>query len=107
MRVRVEADDWRSDGRKILSPENLEVIAKSLEDEGPVILEHCHYRGASAPDRLIFDDLETLLDHIQNKSSIGDAFHIWSFATACTEQNILVSGKSPDEDGCVPMRGAY
>jgi hypothetical protein len=107
MKVRAEADDWRPEGRKILSPENLEIIGKTLEDDGPVILEHWHYRGARAPDRHIFDDLEALVDHIQTKSAIGDAFHIWSFATACTDQNILASGKFPDEDGCVPRKGAY
>jgi hypothetical protein len=56
MKVRCEADEWTTDGRKILSAENLEVIRRTLEDEGPIILEHWHYYGASPPDRLIFDD---------------------------------------------------
>jgi len=107
MKVRAEEDDWRVDGEKVLSPENLEIIGNALENDGPVILEHWHYRGARSPDRFIFDDLDALVDHIQSKSVIGDAFHVWSFAAVCTDQNILASGKHPDEDGCVPRNGAY
>jgi hypothetical protein len=107
MKVRAEVDDWRPDGRKILSSENLELIAKTLEDEGPVILEHAHYRGARSPDWLIFDELEALTEYVENRSAIGDAFRIWSFAAVCNKENILASGKFPDEDGCVPRTGPY
>jgi len=107
MKVRAEADDWRVDGPKILSAENLEIIGNTLENDGPVILEHWHYRGARSPDRFVFDDLDALVDHVQSKSAIGDAFHVWSFAAVCSDKNILVSGKLPDEDGCVPRKGPY
>ena len=107
MKVRIDADDWTPDGRKILSAENLELIRQTLEDEGPIILEHWHYYGASAPDRFIFDDFDAFIEYVQNKARIGDAFHVWSYGSVCRDENELASGKFPDEDGCVPRRGAY
>lgn len=107
MKVRCEADEWAPDGRKILSTENLEIIRKTLEDEGPIILEHKYYRGSRSPDRFIFDDFEDFIEYVQSKSRIGDDFHIWSFAAACKDENIIASGMFPDEDGCVPRKGAY
>ena len=107
MKVRVEADDWSPDGRKILSEENLAVIRKTLEDEGPIILEHWHYRGARSPDRLVFDDLDDFTEYVRGQARIGDAFHVWSYAAVCRDDNELAGGKFPDEDGCVPRKGAY
>jgi hypothetical protein len=107
MRVRCEADEWSPDGRKILSAENVEVIRKTLEEEGPVILEHWHYRGACSPDRLVFDDFEDFLGYIQVQARIGDAFHVWSYAAVCRDDNEIAGGKFPDEDGWVPRGGAY
>lgn len=107
MKVRCDTDEWTPHGRKILSAENLEVIRKTLEDEGPIILEHWHYRGARSPDRFIFDELNAFIEYVQNNAQIGDAFHIWSFATVCKDENTIAGGKFPDEDGCVPRGGAY
>jgi hypothetical protein len=107
MKVRVEADEWTPDGRKILSAENVAAIRKTLEDEGPIILEHWHYRGACSPDRCVFDDFDDFLGYVKGQARIGDAFHIWSYAAVCRNDNEIAGGKLPDEDGCVPRKGAY
>jgi len=107
MKVRCEADGWTSNDRKILSADNLEIIRKTLEDEGPIILEHWYYYGSRSPDRFIFDDIDVFIEYVQSKAGIGDALHVWSFAAACKNENTIVSGKFPDEDGCVPTKGAY
>ena len=107
MRIRPESDDWRPDGKKILSPENLAVIERTLEDEGPIILEHWHYYGSRAPDRFIFADMDEFIAYVETKSVIGDAYHVWSFAAVCRDDNEIAHGKFPDEDGCVPRKGAY
>jgi hypothetical protein len=57
-RIRDKDYEWIPDGRKITSPANLEVIRKTLEVDGPIIVEHWFYCGASAPDRLVFDDFD-------------------------------------------------
>ena len=106
-KIRPEEDDWRPDGKKILSPENLAVIERTLEDEGPIIVEHWHYYGSRAPDRLICEDLDEFVAYVETKSRIGDAFHVWSFAAVCRDENEIASGKLPDEDGCVPRKGSY
>jgi hypothetical protein len=49
MSVRVEADEWVSDGRKILSAENIAAVRAALEGEGPVIVEHWFCRGGGLP----------------------------------------------------------
>ncbi|HEY8228009.1 MAG TPA: hypothetical protein VIG25_22245, partial [Pyrinomonadaceae bacterium] len=68
MKIRAEADDWRPDGPKILSQYNLDAIRKTVEDEGPIIVEHWHYRGARAPDRFIFEDLEDFVAYVKGHS---------------------------------------
>ncbi len=107
MRIRPEKDDWRPDGRKILSSENLEIIRKTLDDEGPIIVEHWYYYGSQAPDRFVFEDLDEFVSYVQNSSRIGDAYHVWSFASVCKDENEIAWGKFPDEDGCVPRKGSY
>jgi len=101
-----EADGWTSAGRKINSQENLDLVRHTLENEGPVLVEHWHYRGSRAPTRLIFEDYEEFATYL-NGTFAGDAIHIWNLARVCTEANELVSGKCPNENGEVPERGAY
>ena len=107
MKVRIETDEWTSDGRKILSPENLAAIRDALENEGPIIVEHWFYYGSRAPDRFIFEALDDFVEHVQTQSRIGDAFHVWSFFSVCKNENEIAAGKFPDDDGCVPRKGAY
>jgi hypothetical protein len=71
MKVRVEADEWSPDGRKILSAENIEAIRKALEDEGPIIVEHWHYYGSRSPDRFVFDDLDDFMEYVQGKARLA------------------------------------
>lgn len=107
MKVRCEADEWTADGLKILSADNLTIIRKTLEDKGPIILEHWFYRGSSSPERFIFEDIDTFVEYVQSKSRIGDAFYVWSFASVCKHEKAIASGKFPDEDGCIPRKGPY
>jgi len=107
MKVRAEADDWTPNGRKILSPENLTVIRNTLENEGPIIVEHWFYRGSRSPDRLVFDDFDNFVEYVQSKSAIGDAFHVWNYASVCKDENEIAAGKFPDDDDCVPRKGTY
>jgi len=107
MSIRVEANEWVSDGRKILSAENVAAVRATLEGEGPVIVEHWFYRGSRSPERLVFDDIDAFIEYVQGSARAGDAFHVWSFASVCRDENVLVSGKYPDADGHVPRGGAY
>jgi hypothetical protein len=107
MSYRDESDDWTPEGQKILSDENLSIIRKTLEDVGPIILEHWFYRDARTPDRFIFDDFSDFIEYVNCHSQPGDAFRIWSFGDLCKSENTLAYGKFPDVDGCVPKKGPY
>lgn len=107
MKVRIEADEWLPDGPKVFSAENLETIRKTLEDEGPIILEHWHYYGARAPGRFVFDDFDDFMEYVKGRAGTGDAFHVWSYAAVCRDDNEIAGGKFPDGDGYVPRKGAY
>ena len=56
-------DEWSTDGRNILSPDRLSAIRKVLAT-GSVIVEHWFYYGSRSPDRLVFDDYDTLLEYL-------------------------------------------
>ena len=105
--IRAPQDDWGPDGKKITSPDILAIIQETLDKTSSVIVEHWHYRGGRSPDRLVFDDFEVFVEYLATKAKAGDAFHVWSFATVCTDASVFASGKLPDSDGCVPRRGAY
>ncbi|RYG75431.1 hypothetical protein EON80_00655 [bacterium] len=104
---RSELDEWHPDGQKITSMENLEVIRKVLEDEGPVILERRIYRGSSSPERAIFESFDEIITFLETKVLPGDSIWIWSYDKVCRSENALTHSKIPDEDGCVPLKGAY
>lgn len=102
-----DGDEWVAGGPTITAPATLEAIRSTLEHQGPIIVEHWFYRGASAPDRLVFDDFEAFTDYLNSRASAGDMICVWNFAGACRTDNMLVSGKCPDDAGRVPKRGAY
>lgn len=105
-RDRHEPDDWTNDGNKITSEENLKLIQKII-DEGPIIIEHWYYRGASSPNVFVVDDMDNFIDYVKKQTSSGDILDIWSFTKLCNQKNIIVSGKIPDIDGKIPTGGAY
>ena len=105
-RFRSQQDDWSQAGSKTNSPENLENIRKALE-ESPIIVERWFYRGASAPERAIFDDFEDFKNYMNSDFYAGDSIYIWKYSEVCNDANMIVSAKCPDEKGEVPKSGAY
>jgi hypothetical protein len=51
-----------------------------FDEEGPVIVQHRLYRGASAPDRYVVKDFDELTEHLAKRASAGDIIDVWSFA---------------------------
>jgi hypothetical protein len=101
----VELDGWEA-GSNLSSPDVRARLATALE-RSPLIVEHRHYRGSSAPTRLVFDDVEALDTYLASQVSPGDSFWIWEYDTTCRADNVLVCEKSPDSKGRVPRGGAY
>lgn len=100
-----EGDDWVQGGELITSPETLAKIAAVVE-RTVLIVERRHYRGASAPTRLFFEEQEEFLAYLNDHARPGDAFRAWAF-DLCTEANATAIGKYPDKIGRVPLKGAY
>ena len=106
-RFRNEADEWTSEGSSITSPEKLQAIKDTLDKKGPIIVEHWHYRGASAPDRLIFEEFDEFQRWLQEKTFAGDAIDVWSWWDVCKGEQRLAEGKCSDDQGLIPRHGAY
>ena len=104
---RYEPDEWTSDSRRISDQATMQTIETAIEGGEIVALEHWHYRGARAPDRMIFDDFEDLTDYLSEKAFAGDAIHIFPINDALKSENKIASGKCPDAKGLVPKKGAY
>jgi hypothetical protein len=103
---RYEPDEWALDGEKITSADNLTKI-RDAADRGGIIVRHWFYRGSRCPDIRGFTDFEEFQAYLDEHSTPGDAFDIWSFSESCDFDRTLAKGKVPDTDGCVPKRGAY
>lgn len=84
----------------------IRAIERAIENEDPIIVEHRMYRGASAPNRLIFEDFDTFAKWLHEDTFAGDATRVWSYEAVCTDTNDLAHGKCPDERGEVPRGGA-
>ena len=78
-RFRSESDEWTTAGLMINSPEALAAIRTVLDERGPVIVEWRHYRGSSAPDRLIFEDFGEFQSWLQARTYAGDSIWVWDF----------------------------
>jgi hypothetical protein len=106
-RFRIEGDNWSPDGSKITEPAKLESIRRTLTDVGPIIVEHWFYHGASAPERLVFEDFDEFTAWLEAHTNAGDAIDVWSWTATCQADRRLAEGKCPDEQGLVPKGGAY
>jgi hypothetical protein len=106
-RFRSQDDEWVAEGSIITSPDNLKIIQKIIEEEGPIIVQHWFYRGASAPEYNVFDDYETLLNYLDKEAYAGDAIDVWSVFQICKPEDRRVEGKCPDDNGLIPRKGAY
>lgn len=102
-----DADEWTNDGAKITAPEHLATIRRTLEHDGPVIVQHWFYRGSSAPDRIVFDAYDDFTEYLNTHAFAGDIIDVWSFSAVCTDNNRIASGKCPDDQDRVPKKGAY
>lgn len=101
------SDSWSTTHPSILLEEALGRIKTIASDEGPIIVEHRHYRAAKSPTRMIFDDAEALELYMRTRASPGDSFLIWSYEACCSDGNLAVAGKIPRADGLTPDGGAY
>jgi hypothetical protein len=104
---RSEADDWTAEGPSIADGSKLDSIRQELEQRGPVIVEHWHYRGGRAPSRLVFDEFDDFRGYLEANAIAGDAIDVWAWATACPQEQRLAQGKCPGDDGKVPRKGPY
>jgi len=100
-------DEWVSDSYTISTEENLAKIQNVLENIGSVIIEHWHFYGSRAPTRKVFDDMEDFEEYLKENAIAGDAIHAWNMHELCNNENELVSGKCPDQNGLIPKSGAY
>ena len=103
---RSDDDEWRSDGPTITDAALLKRIHDALEDQ-ILVLEHWHYRGSRAPDRIVVDDYDDFIEYLKDNAIAGDAIHIFDITDALKDGKQLVHGKCPDEHGQVPRKGAY
>lgn len=100
-------EQWITDGARITDPNVLAMLRTHIEEVGPLIIEHRHFKGSAAPDRMIISEFEDLLSLLQDRASPGDSFFVWSFDEACRDENPICHGKVPDSEGRTPAGGAY
>lgn len=106
IRSRAASDDWVRDGRNILTVENVAAIQAAI-GVGPLLVERWFYQGGSGPDYHVFDDYEDYLKFLNEETCAGDSIYIWDIRKVCQDTNTVTQGKCPDDEGLVPLRGAY
>ena len=103
---RNESDEWSNGGPAITDNEPIDAVERALHN-GPIIVEHWHYRGGAAPARHVFEDWESFERFLRSVPFAGDAIDVWSFTDLCTPERRLASGKCPAADGKTPKSGSY
>ncbi|KAF0178135.1 MAG: hypothetical protein FD161_2072 [Limisphaerales bacterium] len=104
---RSENDLWTKDGEKITDERKLQTIRQVLDKTGPILVELWFYRGSRSPERKVIDDYDDFIEYLQQNAKAGDAIHVWDLDPLLRNDNVLVHGKCPAEDGTVPQKGAY
>lgn len=99
--------EWTDGGASIVSPDNLAKIRHVLQHDGCIVVEHWHFYGGRAPDRMVFDDFEEFIEYLKQHAVAGDAVDVWSMHELCKADNRLAEGKCPDAEGKIPKGGAY
>lgn len=95
---------WTRAAASILDPEKLEAVRKHLDTVGNIVVEHWHYCGARGPTPLAFNDFEVFEAYLKQEVRQGDAIDVYPFPH---QSKVIASGKYPDSEGRVPVRGAY
>ena len=98
-------DNWTTKGASIFAPEQLARVKQHLENVGFVVILWWHYRGASAPTRLTYDDFERFEAFLRTEPSPGDAIDVWAFPDDPDQR--IAAGKIPNDRGEVPTGGYY
>ena len=98
---------WTLEGPNVLDSANLEIIKETFEKHGSIIIEHWHFYGSRAPDRLILDDYEEFIEYLTENAIAGDIIDTWAMHEICNKDNMLVFGKCPNSEGLTPENGAY
>jgi hypothetical protein len=99
-------DNWVFDDAKLISS-HIPRLRDVMENESPLIVEHRFYRAARAPSRQIFDEWDAFEAYLATQVAAGDAIYVWRFEDCCTDAKLLLSAKSPDGAGKVPVGGSY
>jgi len=102
----VDSDRWTPEGPKINSQDSLDAIARVLDQSGPIIVEHRHYRAGRSPDFLVFTSLEDFNAWLDGTVA-GDNIWVLDYGSLCRDDNPVTHGKSPDDSGKVPLGGTY
>ena len=104
---RFEPDNWVKNGDIFSTEKNLNVLKDTIENGAFLIVEHWHYRGASAPGRFVLEDFEDFVDYLKENAIAGDIIDVFDLTEAWSSKEIFLSGKCPDETGEIPEKGAY
>jgi hypothetical protein len=100
-----DSSNWSDKEPNILSQKNLEAVRNHLAKAGDVAVLHWHFCGARTPTPLAFDDFEEFETYLKSKVKEGDAIDIWPFPRDA--KTTIASGKFPNTDSKVPIKGAY
>jgi hypothetical protein len=101
----MNAPEWVA-GPSILSPENLQKVREAL-DRGYIVLEHMHFLGGRSLDKMFIEDLEDFMEYIKTKAKPGDLFVIYAMEHLFDRELYTVKAKYPDDQGRIPVGGAY
>ena len=105
---RNEDHHWhQEENAKITTIGNLSKIQHVLDQIGSIVIEHWIYCGSQAPSRAVFDGYEDFIEYLTDNANAGDIIDVWSLHELINNENKLVSGKCPAEDGCTPKSGTY
>jgi len=88
--------------------DSLDIQFKNMSGDYCVyILRHWFYCASSAPNIATFYSKEDIEVYLNGCHAAGDRIEIWGVDLDANNFNPIISAKMPDENGLIPLKGAY
>ena len=98
-----DSKNWQLDAGSTFDRDTAMKAREYLDHTGYLVGLHSHFCGGRAASPVAFDDSDEFESYMSGEVRPGDILRLWPVP----ESDPTFSGKAPNDDGEVPIKGAY